>query len=144
MRRGVRFGVLSVWLGAAAIVLAIVATYTESLRGRGSAWLLNWLDAQGLVPPARSGGVVELTNPSALLVTDQIAIQWLLAHSVWFAVCSMLFALWAEHKRESSLYLSAGFICGSSSLVLLSPAASMLAMLLGAVFLLALCKYHAA
>jgi len=144
MRTGVRFGVVSVWFGAVAVILAIVGTYAESLRGRGSARFLNWLDAHGLVPPPKPGGVIELTNPSALLVTDQIAIQWLLAHSVWFAVCSMLFALWAEHKRENTVYLSAGFACGSSGLVLLSPAASMFAMSLGAVSLLALRRYHRA
>jgi hypothetical protein len=127
-----------------AVVLAVVASHAESLRGVGSARVLNWLDAYGLVPPPESTGIVELTNPSALLLTDEIAIQWLLTNSASFAVYAISFALWAEFKRESTLYAGAGFACGSSALLLHSPAGSMLAMIVGALSLGLLRRYHGA
>ncbi len=138
MRQGVRFGVTAMLLGAIAIVLVIVAQYAENSRGITSAYLLNWLDARGLVRSPNPGSVVEFGNPGLFLITDKGAIQWLLVYSMWFSVWSILLALWAEFKREDTLYLGAGFTLGVLAIELFSFQLSLLAMGIGAAAVIAL------
>ena len=62
------------------------------------------------------------------------AMLWL---SAALAVAAIALALWAEVRRESSLFLGAGFICGASGLLLVSRVAGFAALGLGALAILA-------
>jgi hypothetical protein len=135
---GFHFGVAAMVLGSFAIVFVIVAQHAESFRGITSAYLLNWLDARGLVHTPQPASVVEFVNPGLFVVTDKGAIRWLLVNSMWFAVWSILLALWAEFKLEHTLYLSSGLILGVLALELFSFQLGLLAMGIVAVTVIAL------
>jgi hypothetical protein len=138
MRSGHRFGLVSLWLSGVAVACVFAAVHGESFRYVGSGHLLNWLYRQGLVKGPRPTGVAELSSPGTLALTDELALKLLLLNGLFFAAYAVLFALWAEYKRENTQYLSAGFILGASAIMLTSPIASMAVMVGGAAVVLVL------
>jgi hypothetical protein len=119
--------------GAMAIALAITGSYAESVRGAGSGEVLQWLDAHGFVRSPRPRAFQEVSRPSLLFVTDQMAIQWLVVHSWFLALCAIGFALWAEFESELTQFLSAGFVFGALALMFFNPLISLVLVALGAV-----------
>ena len=132
MRTSVLFGRVSLSLGCASIVFALVAQHLELLLPYRRGYLLSWLDAIGLVRAPRADGLAVWQAPGTFLLSDDIAVCWLFTNAFWLAICSTLFALWAERKQEDTLYLSAGFLCGILALMLLHYPSSILAMVAGA------------
>ena len=130
-RQGTRLGLASVVFAGLAIVLGVWGFYFESVRGEVSAHVLKWLDAYGLVQPLNPASVPEMRSPSAFLLTDPIVVRWLTVHTWWFSACAILFALWAEARREATSFLSAGFVLGSMALLFVSLASSVGAMFAG-------------
>jgi hypothetical protein len=131
MRRPKRIDLVSLLSGVAAVPLASTGVYLRSVRVPGSGTILTWLDKLGLVrqspPEAPSvivfdlpsherlvsvGGVPEMSDPGRFPVNDESAIVFLLAVGVALALVAMSSAVWAEYRREPTLYLSVGYICG--------------------------------
>jgi hypothetical protein len=132
MRSGFRHGSIALAFGVCAILFGIAASHAYSIRNPSSANILNWLNVHGFVKAPDVGRPTVFENPGPLLVTDGIAIDWLLVNSLGFAAFALLWALWAEFKREETLCLSAAFICGALALALYSLPLSLLAMAIGA------------
>ena len=131
MRRPKRIDLVSLLSGVLAIPLAGLAVYLRSIRIPGSGTVLRWLDKLGLVkqPPPESpsiivfdlpsherivsvGGVSEMSDGGNFAVNDENAILFLFVLSVALALIAMVMAVWAEHRREPTLYLSVGYVCG--------------------------------
>jgi hypothetical protein len=133
-----RLGMTSIVLGVLSIAMVYAANHYESFRGTGSSYLLNAADRAGLVRTSPVDAPVELKAPGLLAFTDETALQALLSLGVSLAAASICLALFAEYRHESNLYLSAGFICGSGGLFLMSPVIGLLSMAACAVVFLGL------
>lgn len=136
--RSKRIAWVSLLSGALAVPLASLAVYLRSVRIPGSFKILSWLDSLGLVKqPAREaphaivielplrgisgaasdgtvsmGGVSEMFDAGYFAINDENAILLLFASSIALALAAMLVAIWAEYRKEPTLYLSVGYICG--------------------------------
>lgn len=126
------FGPGSILVGALGLLAVIAARHGESFRGTGSAFLLNLADRLGFIqnPPADSVPVAKA--PGLLSFTDETALQAILSLGLGLGVVAMLLAVHASSRREDSLYLSAGFICGWLSILVTNYPAGMSALLIGA------------
>jgi hypothetical protein len=150
MRRPKRIDLISLLSGVAAIPLASVAVYLRSIRIPGSGTVLTWLDKLGLVkqPPPEApsvivfdfpsrerlvsvGGVPEMSDPGHFPVNDENAILFLLGLGVALALVAMSTAVWAEHRREPTLYLSVGYICGVLAIAQVWLLAGLIAAIVG-------------
>jgi hypothetical protein len=132
-RRGTRLGLVSVLFAALAVASALWYVHFESICGAVSAHVLEWFDVHGFVRQSDSALVPEMRNPSTFLLTDPVVLRWINVHAWWFAACAMLFSIWAEFRREATLYLSAGYVLGAMALLFLSPAIAVSAMVGGVV-----------
>lgn len=130
-RRGTDLGLLSFLFAVLAVVLAVSSVYFESIRGAVNGYVLNWFAAHGFVRTPDASSVLEMRNPSAFLFTDPIVIRWLTVHAWWFAACAMLLSIWAEANRETTTFLSAGFVIGAMALLFFSPVWSIGTMIAG-------------
>lgn len=128
-----RYGPLSLSFGLLALACGLAGWHAGRVRIPGSAQILNWLDERGLVRAPDPARGPEWSSVSPLLVTDGSAIQWLVLHSWWFGAVAMLLAIWAVRKRENTLSLSIGFICGALSLAFFSFYSSVGSMLIGGI-----------
>lgn len=135
-RTGRRYGAFALVAGVSSLVLVLTAQYAESLRGTGSAWLLNWLDHKGLVRTVPLTQVLEATSPSIWVLTDELAIARLLALGLGLGVLAMLLSIMAEAKIEATDALSLGYVCGAMGLVLYRPLLGVMAMVAGYVAVL--------
>ena len=150
MRRPRRVDVVSLLSGVTAIPLASTGVYLRSIRVPGSGSVLSWLDKLGLVrqPPPEApsvivfdlpsherlvsvGGVPEMSDPGAFPINDENAIVFLLGLGVTLALVAMSSAVWAEYRREPTLYLSAGYICGVLAVAQVWLLASLIAAIAG-------------
>jgi hypothetical protein len=150
MRRPKRVDLVALLCGAVAILLAGAAVHMRSIRVPGSGAVLTWLDKLGLVkqPPPKAPSVVVLDLPSSerlvgvsgvpalsdsgpFAVNDENAIVFLLVLSVTLALVAMAVAVWAEHRREPTLYLSVGYICGVLAIVQVWLLAGLVAAIVG-------------
>lgn len=130
MKRG-RLGQISVVLGVLSVPVAGAAAYFRSLLGgRGTSFIIDWLMARGATLE-RPATVHAVSNPGLLSVTDERAVALLVTISVILAGGAMAFALASEHRRERTLYLSVGYICGALAIFELRPLFGMIAMIGG-------------
>jgi len=139
VRRPKRVDLVSLLSGVLAVPLAVFAIHLRSIWVPGSSKVLGWLDRLGFVkqplPEAPSiividlpshgipgvtpnritsiGGVPEMTDAGHFAINDENAILFLVALSAALALIAMGTAIWAEHRREPTLYLSVGYICGA-------------------------------
>ena len=127
-----RFGTISVFFGATALLAAIAFTETERRRNPGVGYLLNWMDQLGLIKGPSPGQIPEWRALGPFDLTDQRALMWVLVYSVCFALLAMILALWSEYKREDSLTRSIGFILGVLALHIYGFQYSMPALMVGA------------
>ena len=142
MQRTQRVDLVSLLSGVLAVPLAVLAIHLRSIRVLGSSRVLGWLDSLGFVNqplsqapsiividlPSRGipgvapdqivsiGGVPEMSDAGHFAINDENAILFLVALSAMLALVAMITAIWAEHRREPTLYLSVGYICGALAL----------------------------
>ena len=80
------------------------------------------LEKLGLAKPAVFvAGAPEMTEISVFALNDEIAIGYLFLLAILLALFSISAALWAEYRREPTVFLSTGYICGTLSLILIRP-----------------------
>jgi len=126
-------GKASVVFGAAALLVAVVVTEALRWRKPGYGYLLNWMNHLGLVRESDPQLQEREWRPLGPFdLTDDLALKWVVVHSVCFAAAALLLALWAEHEREDTLALSIGFILGVLALHMYGIQYSMSAILVGA------------
>ncbi|MEK8032901.1 hypothetical protein AACH06_18935 [Ideonella sp. DXS29W] len=126
----------SIVFGAISMALDLVAEHFETLRGAYSSALLNAAERWGLVRPPHPYGTDEARAPGLLAFTDETGLNALVAFAAYLALCSIGLSLWAEHRGQSNLYLSAGFVCGTGALFLVHQGAGMTAGVLGTAWVL--------
>ena len=130
------YGLRALQLGPVSVALVSMAKEAQVLRPGKTGFFLRWLDNLGLVRAPLATDEVEVRAIRLLTFTDSSVISTLLYFGVYLATWAILFAILAEYKREDSLYLGAGFICGAVALVQFSYPVGMLAMLVGAIAML--------
>lgn len=129
----IKFGILSVCFGSAAVAASLAAQRLESLLAFQRGYVLHWLDKVGLVKAPSPGAVGEWSSPGIFSLSDPLAVQWLTTHAICFAIGSMSLSVYADHRHEDTLYLSIGFILGAIAIKILSFPGSIIAMIIGAV-----------
>lgn len=144
MRQRSTYGIASIVFGVLAILLVSVAQHAESFRGTGSAYLLTLADRWGLVRTPPANAETELRPSSIIALTDETALIGVLGYGIYLAIAAVLVASWAEFKREESLYLAAGFICGTGAVFLVHRIAGLVFLLLGAIVILGVRRARAA
>lgn len=121
-------GPASLLSGVMALGLALVSWHVERVRIPGSAHILNWLDAHGLVSPPQPYGLSVVAEPSLLLLTDGGAIQLIQVLAWCLSFIATAIALLAVHAKEDSLYGSGGVVLAFLALSLFNvPVAACLA-----------------
>lgn len=130
-------GISSIVAGAIGLISVIVARHGESLRGAASSWLLTTADRLGFIRNPPAGRLDEAKVPRLWSFTDQTALDMVLGLGVLLGVAAVLLAVWAAVRREHSLHLGAGLVCGGLGLAAADNVAGMGALLLGAVLVLA-------
>lgn len=136
MRNGHQFGATSLWLGALSLVAAVVVFEIDRYSifdPTAHPVVLNVLDHLGVVRAPDKSRQMMLTPAYITSVNDANAVGFLRLHVWWLAAWAIGIAIWAEFKKESTLYLSAGFIFGYLALLLLNPLIGMAALAVGAV-----------
>lgn len=158
-----RFGLVSFLAGTFAVPISATASYLQSIRVPGSGFLLGWLEQHGFVnepaapapviyvmhlfpslektglstrPMVGVTGVPELTEANVFSINDGNAILFLFATALFLAVASMAFAIYAEYRRESTLYFSAGYVCGALAIFLIRPIAGLVSLIFGLIVVL--------
>jgi len=130
-------GISAIVTGALGLLAVIVARHGESFRGTGSAYLLNLADRLGFIKSPPSDGIPQASAPGLLSFTDETALQAVLGFGTCLGVLAMLLAVHGSRRREDSLYLGAGLICGWLAILVANYAAGMTALLIGAAVVLA-------
>lgn len=157
MARSKRLALLSLVSGTLAIPFAVVGTYLQSIRGSGSGVLLIWLEKLGVVKEptpvdpsitifhfpslgslgAARGPAVNVTGAPAMSeagyfsINDENAIAFVVALGIVLGLVAMVTALWAEYRREPSLYLSAGYVCGALAITQIRTLAGLVFFIVG-------------
>lgn len=131
-------GIASIVTGAFALVSVIAAKHFELRRGAGSSWLLNTADRLGFIRNPPEGAMDEATAPGLLSFTDETALNKLLCLGVVLGLTSLALSLWATARREDSLHLGAGLVCGGLALVVAHYFFGIGALVLGSAALLAI------
>ena len=142
MRIRHRLGLLATLSGTLALCVAAAGWTLRAAHNPAEGAVLAWLGRMGAVrqPAAR---VATLSQAGWFSVNDVNAIVWLLAAAVLLAVAAMGLAVAAEWRRESTLWLACGYVCGALALALLKPVAGFVA-LTGGVMLAVLLRQERA
>lgn len=117
---GSRFGLRSLLCGVIACLLFAALSHLARLGQLAGGNILRAFDQFGLVSKERTY-IVEMKASSVFALNDGNAIIWLTWIAFALALLAIAFALYAEHKREATLYPSSGFIVGAMSLGLMHP-----------------------
>jgi hypothetical protein len=132
------FGKSSFACAAIACVLFLALWYVDragfALMGGK---LLNALNQLGLVRQERSY-LAELRPVGFFSVNDTNAVVWLTCIAFIFSALGMVLALYADYRRESTRYASAGFIVATIGIGLVYPMAMVAAQAAGAIALIAI------
>ena len=125
------YGFSAVLIGALSIVVIATAKRADDLRCSTTGAILRWADHLGLVKSVPSDAIMEAKTPSLLNFTDETAVLAVLWFGVYLATSAMILAVLAEMRRENSLFLSAGFICGAAALLLFNQGVGFSALVIG-------------
>ena len=125
------FGLSSIACGCLALLFTLVASYWTTFINLGEGRLLALMERLGLVRQPAQYSFNSIDSPGWLSFTDEKALTLLYTSGAMLAVLAIALAVFAERRRESSLYLSAGLICGASSLVFWEAWGAFAALLVG-------------
>jgi len=122
MRKGNRFGAAALFLGALALVIAVAIFEVENFQTfnpNKRAVVLGFLDKLGLVKAPDMRREVSATPAYVTSINDTNAFEFLRLHAWWFSLWAIGIALFAEARRETTLFMSAGCICACFALLFL-------------------------
>jgi hypothetical protein len=105
-------GHISLIFGTLGIIVVATSKHAQSIRNPQSAVFLEFLDRLGWVYKGPKALVAEVKPSPLLPFTDGSILSILIWFGVYLSTLAVLFGLWAEYRREDSLLLSAGLICG--------------------------------
>jgi hypothetical protein len=125
-----RLSVASFFAGMTAAGMAATAAYAHSVN-YNTGMSLNWLTKMGLVTQPSTGGEASITETSIFAINDENALVFLTSLAIVLAVAAMALALVAEYRREPTLYLSAGYLCGALALLIFKPVIGFACMVAG-------------
>ena len=130
--------VASLVLGGIALACTATASHWHSFINVRRGAVLDWLDALGLVRQAQPEAFNSISSPGFLSFHDEKALVLLYLIGIVMAVGAIVLALVAEWRKESSLYLGAGVVCGAGALLLWSPLAALLGLVVAGVSIVGL------
>lgn len=143
VRIGHRFGLISLLCGVSACFVFLSVAHVGRLRELVvGGYLLGALDWLGLVREERTY-LVEMKPSSIFSLNDSNAFVWMTFLACLLACAAATLALVAEYKRESTLYLSAGFIVATAGAGLISPLGMVIAQALGVLAIIEIRRRHA-
>lgn len=122
---------------ACALFLALSYVNRKGVLFAGN--ILNTLDQLGLVRQEKSY-LAELKPSSVFALNDANAVMWFTWLAFILAALGVVLALYADHKRESTLYASAGFIVATLGVGVLYPWIMVTAQAAGGIALMAIRK----
>ena len=130
MKNRNRLGILALVVGGIAVPVAALAAYVRSMVGAGSSFIVDWLLSKG-VTFSNPANIYTVSAPSLFSVTDARAVTFVTGLAIVLGVVAMVVALLAEYRRERTLYLSAGYICGALAVFLITSLFGLVAMIAG-------------
>ncbi|WP_411886807.1 hypothetical protein [Polaromonas sp. YR568] len=133
----VSFGKLSFAGALIACALFLVVSYINRFGVLFGGNILRMLDQLGLVRKERSY-LAELKPSTVFALNDANAVLWFTWLAFIFAGLGVVLALYADYKRESTLYASAGFMVATLGIGLLHPLLMVAVQATGAVSLIAI------
>jgi hypothetical protein len=132
-----RLGLISFLIGAMSLCVGATAGYARGARLPGSSAVLDFFATNGLVREYRRDVVIPIASESGMFsITDEKAVLALAVLAILMSGAAMVLALVAEHRRERTLYLSAGYTCAALALIFLRPLYTMIAMVAGIVIVM--------
>ena len=124
---------------ACALFLALSYVNRKGVLFAGN--ILNTLDQLGLVRQEKSY-LAELKPSSVFALNDANAVIWFTWLAFILAALGVVLALYADHKRESTLYASAGFIVATLGVGVIYPWIMVMAQAAGVIALIAIRKHR--
>jgi hypothetical protein len=106
------YGYSSLIFGILGLIVIVMSMQAQSFRNPRVAVFLGLLDRFGWVSKGPKALVTEMKPSPFLSFTDGSILQILIWFGVYLSSLAILFGLWAEHRKEQSLLLSAGLMCG--------------------------------
>lgn len=138
----VSFGKSSFACALIACALFLVVSHANRMGVLFGGNILRALNQLGMVQKERSD-VAELKPSSLFALNDANAVLWFTWLAFILAGLSIALALYANHKRESTLYASAGFILATLGIGLIYPWVMVTVQAAGAIALIAIRKQYA-
>jgi hypothetical protein len=142
IRVEVRHGLLTLQCGVVAFLRFCFLAHRRRLGQLVGGKLLSVLDSIGLVRQQRSY-IVEMKPRSILSLDDANEIVWMTWLACMLTGASIVLALLAEYRRESTLYLSAGFMVATAGAGLVSPFGMLVLRIVGFLALVIIRRQHA-
>ncbi|MCB4363914.1 hypothetical protein KIH07_09225 [Hydrogenophaga taeniospiralis] len=131
-----RLGVVSLVLGALSLTGAAVLFQIDrfiDFDPNAPAIILGLLDRMGLVNAPDMQAAVVLSPAYVTSINDSNAIEFLRLHVWWLGSWAIGVALWAESRKEETLYLSIGFLLGCLGVSLLNQTVGVIYLIFGGV-----------
>ena len=142
MVRRVSLSIAGFLCGLLALAAFFILAYASRRAPHVNGVVLNLMSMAGLVVSEPSY-ISELKPASIFSFNDANALLWLHVSAFGLSVIGAGLALWAEWRREASIYSSAGFVVATVGIWLLSPAAGVSTQLLGGALLLGIRRVRA-
>jgi hypothetical protein len=130
MRSNIRFGLLSTICGIASSGLFFVLAYFSRLSPLKGGKILQAFERFGLLSKERQY-FSEFREGSVFSIDDANAILWLTWLAFALALIAIALALYAETKRESTLYIGVGFLVATVSVGLRYPLTMLFMQIMG-------------
>ena len=143
MRSGTQTRKTSLVCGSIACLLFTWVSHTTQLGFLYGGNMLGVLDRIGLVHTERSY-IVEIKTNSLFALNDVNFFVWLTWLAYLLALMNVCLAIYAESKREVTLYIGAGFVTATVGICLLQPLLMLITWGIGTVILFSIRNGHAA
>jgi len=137
--RRVSFGKLSFACAFISCTLFTILLHIKRIGVLFGGNILKTLDRLGLVRQ-EGNHLAEIKPSSIFALNDANAVLWFTWIALVLAELSVLLALYADYKREPTLYASAGFVVATLGVGLLYPGIMVVAQAVGIIVLLSMRK----
>ena len=145
MRRNKKFGVASSLLSVMALVLAICVFHIERFQTfdpHRQAIVLGLLDRIGLVKTPDMQAETSISAIGLTSINDANAVELMRIYAWWFSLCAIGIAFFAERRREATLFLSIGSVCGCFAVLFVGGAAAGMIAIVGCGFIIFLIRFR--
>jgi hypothetical protein len=121
-------------LGALALAFAVSVFHIDRFQTfdpHGQAVVLGLFDRLGLIKAPDMRAEMSITQAYVTSINDTTAVEFVRLYAWWLSLWAIGIALFAEAQRESTLFLSAGCICGCFAVLFLGGTTAGMVALVG-------------